>query len=101
MTAKAKPRKAPPKAHAGTPNDCGEISKLLARYRFLEAAQKHNAVIAETVKESEDAWSAHSKELDRIRDKLASIVPERFSEARDLLLFVLEEVRTCGGLHTD
>jgi hypothetical protein len=49
MTTKPKPRKAPPKAHAGTPNDCGEISKLLARYRFLEADQKHNAAIAETV----------------------------------------------------
>jgi hypothetical protein len=49
MTAKPKPRKGAAKAHAGTPNDCGEISKLLARYRFLEADQKHNAAIAATV----------------------------------------------------
>jgi hypothetical protein len=107
MTAKPKPRKGASKvppvkpAPAGTPNNCSEINKLLARYRFLEADQRHNAAIAETAEESGDAWSAHNKELDRIRDKLASIVPETFSGARDLLLFVLEEVRTCGGLHSD
>jgi hypothetical protein len=101
MSAKAKQKKGASKAHAGTPNNRSEIDKLLARYRFLEADQRHNAAIAETAEESGDAWSAHNKELDRIMDKLASIVPETFSEARDLLRFVLEEVTTCGGLHTD
>jgi hypothetical protein len=51
--------------------------------------------------ENNEAIETHGKELDRIRDKLASIVPETFSDAHDLLQFALEEVRICGGLRTD
>jgi hypothetical protein len=59
-----------PKAHAGRPNNRSEIDKLLARYRFLEADQSYKAAVAATFEESNGAKSAHSKELDRIRDKL-------------------------------
>jgi hypothetical protein len=72
MTAKAKQQRRAPKAHAGRPNNSTEISKLLARYRFLEADQSYKAAVAATVEESGEARSAHSKELERFRHKLAS-----------------------------
>jgi hypothetical protein len=98
--AKPKPRKkaaTPVAPNPAAPNERSNVDMLLARYKFLEADQSYQSTAAATADESNRLLSVHSREIDTIREKLASAVPETFSDAMDLLRFAIREVKESGG----
>jgi hypothetical protein len=77
MTTKPKPRKKaanPAASKDARLNNRSEIEKLLARHRFLEEDQLYQSAAAATAKESNRGLSVHSREIETIREKLASAV---------------------------
>jgi hypothetical protein len=112
MTTKPKTRKASA-AKAAARQDAApeqspenEISKLIARWNYLEADRKYQATIAATKAESDNLFRyLHGGEKGEIKSKLANLVPKNFEEVYDLFDFAvaatLEKVSTRENAQTE
>jgi hypothetical protein len=102
MTTKPKTRTAPaatataaPEAPASAPFDSttNNISKFIARLRFLEADCRYHAAIGDQKARSVALNSRHREERDEIIQRLAKTVPDCFEDAEKLLEFAISRLK--------
>ena len=100
MTTKPKTRKTPapkpaaPEEHFSAPFDhtTNNISKLIARLRFLEADCRYHAAICPSAKDAA-LNIRHKEERDEIMQRIAKFVPEDFWSAKALLDFATSRLK--------
>ncbi len=107
MTTKPKTLKAPAakavspkpatKEEAGEPKrEISEIHRLVSRWRWLAADMAYKAATAPTDKESDASFRIHEREQKEIETKLATLVPQSFSDACCLLEFATDMAEEGG-----
>lgn len=81
-------RRAPKQDTAPEQGSENEISKLIARWNYLEADRKYQATIAATKWESDNCLNhLRDKEKGEIKSKLVNLVPQNFREVFELFDF--------------
>ncbi len=95
----AKPKAATKQASGEPKRTISEICRLVTRWRFLEAEEAYQAVIAGADKESEELICEHDDEQYGIEIKLSKLISQDFTEARELLGFAIDMRE--GGFRTD
>jgi hypothetical protein len=101
MTTRPKTRKAPaakataPEEILSAPFDVAtnNISKLIARLRFLEADCRYHAAIDDPSAKSVALNVRHREERDEIIKRLAKAVPDCFEDAERLLEFAISRLK--------
>jgi hypothetical protein len=112
MTTKTKTLKAPATNPATPKNDVTaapsepkreirHIRELVARWRFLEATSKWEAEMAETEDKSERLLKSRHTQQEEIIAELRELVPQDFDDARELYIFVLNQIEVGLALRRD
>jgi hypothetical protein len=108
MTTKPKARKAPA-AKPVTPKngatvmpsepkrEVSEIRRLISRRNWLSADADYQATLADTEEKSERLSAIHNAEKEKIERELATLIPETFWEAMELLEFATKMVEEGGN----
>jgi hypothetical protein len=94
--AKTAPKPAPQEVAGEPKREVNEITRLVARWRFLAADQAYQASIAATEKESDRLGGIHLEEEEKIERELATLIPETFEEICKLLDFAIDMAEQGG-----
>jgi hypothetical protein len=89
--------KAAPKEETSEPKrEVNEITRLVSRWRWLEADQTYQSTNAETEKEAGRLIAVHYDEEKEIERELTTLIPETFEELCCLLTFATDMVEEGG-----
>jgi DNA-binding transcriptional MerR regulator len=77
--------------------EVSEIRRLISRRNWLSADADYQATLADTEEKSERLSAIHNAEKEKIERELATLIPETFWEAMELLEFATKMVEEGGN----
>jgi hypothetical protein len=98
---RAAPKAATKQASGEPKRTVSKIFRLVTRWRVLEADANYRAEEAETDNESERLRAIHEAENHKIVKALRILIPRDFGEVRELLRYVLDEIKIADAIRCD